>query len=72
MSNTKTARRTFPRGTPLLTDKEAADRANCSVTTIRRLRRDGTLPTVRIGRATRVPASALDDYILSCTTGGAQ
>jgi excisionase family DNA binding protein len=63
-------RRTFPRSTPLLTDPQAAEHANCSVTTIRRLRYAGVLPTVRIGSAVRIPQAALDDYLASCTTGG--
>lgn len=70
MPDPKNARRTFPRGTPLLTDQQAADRAACHVTTIRRLRRAGTLPTTRIGAAVRIPQAALDDYLASCTTGG--
>ena len=60
MSITK-PRRTFPKGTPLLTDQQAAERAACSVSTIRRLRRAGVLPTTMIGAAVRVPQAALDE-----------
>jgi excisionase family DNA binding protein len=72
MPNTKTARRRFPKGTPLLTDQQAAERAACSVSTIRRLRRAGALPTTTIGAAVRIPQAALDDYLAGCTTGGGQ
>jgi excisionase family DNA binding protein len=71
MSTTKT-RRVFPKGDPLLTYDDAAARAGCARITIRRLVADGTLPVVRLGRNARVPQSALDDYILTRTTGGAQ
>jgi excisionase family DNA binding protein len=42
-----------------LTTKEAAERLRVSVETARRWCRAGTLPTVRIGRAHRIPLSAL-------------
>ncbi|MDP9473870.1 MAG: helix-turn-helix domain-containing protein [Chloroflexota bacterium] len=66
MTTAKT-RRTFPKGTPLLTDQQAAERAACSVSTIRRLRRAGVLPTTRLGAAVRIPESALDAYLDACT-----
>jgi excisionase family DNA binding protein len=71
MSTTKT-RRVFPKGDPLLTYDEAAVRAGCKRITIRRRVADGTLPVVRVGRNARVPQSALDEYILACTSGGEQ
>jgi hypothetical protein len=56
--STAKPRRMFPKGTPLLTDQQAAERAACSVSTIRRLRRAGVLPTTLIGRAEHGRAGA--------------
>ncbi len=43
-----------------LTAKEAASRLGISLRTARRRIADGSLPSVRIGRAVRIPAEALD------------
>lgn len=47
-----------------LSHKETATMLGCSVSTVRRMIRAGTLPTVRVGaRGVRVPATAVDDLI---------
>ena len=43
-----------------LTAAEAAARLGISLRTVRRRIADGSLPSVRIGRAVRIPAAALD------------
>jgi excisionase family DNA binding protein len=43
-----------------LTAAEAAERLGISLRTVRRRIADGSLPSVRIGRAVRIPAAALD------------
>jgi len=45
----------------LLTAEQAAQIANVHVETIRRNARNGTLRSVKIGRALRIPESALRD-----------
>lgn len=54
MSKTKTA---------LLTVKEVGEVTSLSKTTIHRLLAKGVLHSVKIGRARRVPASALETYL---------
>lgn len=49
--------------TALLTVKEVAAATSLSKTTIHRLLGTGDLRSVKIGRARRVPASALDAYL---------
>lgn len=75
MPTTKPQRRLFPKGDPLLSYAQVAERLDCSLSTIYRLVASGDLsPIVRPTRGRpRVPASVVEDYILSCsTTGGAQ
>jgi excisionase family DNA binding protein len=48
------------RGTGYLTAAEAAVRLGLSLRTVRRRISDGSLPSVRIGRAVRIPAGALE------------
>ncbi len=68
---TTTRRVVFPKGDPLLTYDQAATRAACSASTIRRLVRAGTLPVVRLrANVVRVPQSALDAHIQACIVGG--
>jgi excisionase family DNA binding protein len=47
----------------LLTPEEAADRLALSRTTIYELIRKGELRSVKVGRARRIPAGALDDFV---------
>lgn len=47
----------------LLTVPEAARRLSIGRSTAYRLIEDGTLPVVHIGRAVRVPADALSEYV---------
>lgn len=54
----------------LLTVPEAARRVSLGRATAYRLVQTGDLPSVRIGRAVRVPAQALDAWILAHTNGG--
>ena len=54
MSKTKAA---------LLTVKEVGEATSLSKTTIHRLLSTGELHSVKIGRARRVPASALETYL---------
>lgn len=71
--STAQTRRVFPKGDPLLTYEQAAERAACSPSTIRRLVRAEALPVVRLrANVVRVPQSALDAYIQSCLSGGEQ
>jgi excisionase family DNA binding protein len=44
----------------LLKVRESADALNCSVPMVRKMIRAGSLPVVRVGRALRVPASAVE------------
>jgi len=46
--------------THLLTVAEAAERLRVHAATVRSWARDGRIPTVRIGRAWRIDAGALD------------
>jgi excisionase family DNA binding protein len=46
--------------TRYLSAKEAADRLGISLRTVRRRIADGSLPSVKIGGAVRIPASALE------------
>jgi excisionase family DNA binding protein len=55
----------------LLTVPEAARRLSLGRATTYQLVRRGELPSVRVGRAVRVPARALDAWIAAHTTGGA-
>lgn len=48
---------------PLMTAAEVAALLQVSLRTVRRLIADGTLPSVRIGRAVRVPQEALDAFL---------
>jgi excisionase family DNA binding protein len=47
----------------LMKAKEAADYLSMSEEWIRQRGRDGTLPTVKLGRATRFRRSALDEWL---------
>lgn len=47
-------------GTRYLAAKEAAERLGISLRTVRRRIADGSLPSVKIGGAVRIPASALE------------
>lgn len=47
----------------LLTPEEAGDRLALSRTTIYELIRTGELRSVKIGRARRIPAASLDQYV---------
>ncbi len=70
---TTTTRRVFPRGDTLHTYGTAAERMNCSPSTVRRLVRDDVLPVVRLrGNIVRLPESGIDAYLSACTTGGQQ
>ncbi len=64
-------RRTFPRGDTLHTYGTAAERMNCSPSTVRRLARAGVLPVVRPRpNIVRLPESGSDAYLAACTTRG--
>jgi excisionase family DNA binding protein len=54
----------------LLTVPEAAKRLSLGRATAYQLARCGALPVVRIGRAIRIPAKALEAWVESQTTGG--
>jgi excisionase family DNA binding protein len=54
----------------LLTVPEAARRLSLGRATTYQLVRRGELPSVRIGRAVRVPARALEQWVRQRTTGG--
>lgn len=54
----------------LLTVPEAARRLSLGRATTYQLVRRGELPSVRVGRAVRVPARALEAWIAARTTGG--
>lgn len=47
----------------LLKVRESADALNCSVPMVRKMIKAGSLPAVRVGRAIRVPASAVDALV---------
>jgi excisionase family DNA binding protein len=49
---------------PLLTITEVARAMRVSKMTVYRLVHDGSLPAVRIVRSLRVPAAALQDYLV--------
>ncbi len=55
----------------LLTDRQAAARLGVSRATARRMRYRGQLPTIRIGRAVRIPADAIDSFIARQVGGAA-
>ena len=60
----------------LLTVKATAAALSCSEQTITKMRSDGTLPTVRVGRSVRVPVDAIvtfisDQVARSATSDGA-
>jgi excisionase family DNA binding protein len=72
MSTIKT-RRVFPKGDPLHTYDTAAERMGCSPSTVRRLVRAGVIAAVRPRpNIVRIPESAIDAYLLDCTSGGAE
>lgn len=54
----------------LLTVPEAAARLSLSRATTYQLVRRGDLPCVRVGRTVRVPARALEAWIMARTIGG--
>lgn len=54
----------------LLTVPEAARRLSLGRATTYQLVRRGELPSVRVGRAVRVPARALEAWIAARTVGG--
>ncbi len=71
--STATPRRAFPRGDALHTYETAAERMNCSRSTVRRLVRAGVLPVVRPRpNIVRLPESGIDAYLAACTSGGEQ
>lgn len=49
--------------TELLTVPQAAERLNLAVSTVWKLVGDGTLRSLRVGRARRVPEAALDEFV---------
>lgn len=55
----------------LLTVSEAARRLSLGRATAYRLVQTGELPSVRVGRAVRVPVRALDAWVSARTSGGA-
>jgi excisionase family DNA binding protein len=57
-------------GKSLLTISEAARRLSLGRATAYRLVQLGELPSVHIGRAVRVPARALEDWVRARTSGG--
>lgn len=54
----------------LLTVTEAARRLALGRATTYQLVRRGEIPSIRVGRAVRVPVHALDAWIAARTTGG--
>lgn len=61
---------TIDRPTPperLMTDREVAELFGVSRTHVRRLRYSGDLPTVRVGKLARIPASAVAAYLVAHT-----
>ncbi|MCI2423958.1 helix-turn-helix domain-containing protein [Saccharopolyspora sp. K220] len=52
----------------LLTVEQAAHRLSLSRTTMFRLLKQGQITSIRIGKARRIPAEALDTYINHLTT----
>jgi len=52
-----------PVGDVLLNDQATAERLGVSVSTVRRLRRDGELLSVKVRGSVRVPSSAVDRYL---------
>lgn len=54
----------------LLTVAEAAQRLSLGRATTYQLVRRGELPSMRVGRAVRVPVRALDAWITAHTSGG--
>ena len=54
----------------LLRPTEAAAQLSISRSLLYELLRDGTIPAVRIGRATRIPTAALEDFVASRVEGG--
>ncbi len=57
----------------LLTAEDVAERTNLGRSTIYALLKSGELKSVKVGRARRIPAAALDEFIanLSRTQGAA-
>ncbi len=55
----------------LLTDHDAAQRLGVSVSTVRRMRRDREIVTVRVRGAVRVPLSDVQRYLAANRLGGA-
>jgi excisionase family DNA binding protein len=56
---------------PLWSDERVAAHLDVSRVTVRRLRRDGLLPTVKVRGAARTPRSAVLAYVARQMTGGA-
>jgi excisionase family DNA binding protein len=52
-----------PPNATFLSPRQLAERLGFHVESVRRLLRQGRLPSVRIGRRLRVPADALDRFI---------
>jgi len=48
---------------PLLTREEAAQKLNLSLVTIDRLRRQGELDAVKLGRAVRIPVASVEAFL---------
>ena len=47
----------------LLKVRESADALACSVPMVRKMIKAGTLPVVRVGRAVRIPAAAVEALV---------
>ncbi len=62
---------TSPACSPLLTVPEAARHLRCTPWFVYALLREGTLPSVQLGRARRIDRRALEDFIVSGGTAGA-
>ena len=60
-------KRHVPSDERLLTDDAVAEKFGVSRSTIKRMRRDGELPTVYVRGAARVPKSAVDAYLAGST-----
>ena len=51
----------------LVTQATAASMLNVSIRTIQRLQHAGQLPTIRVGRANRIPEKSVEDYLCQKT-----
>lgn len=55
----------------LLRIPEAADRLGLGRSTVYELIQSGALPVIRVGRAIRIPARALNDWVVQQSAGDA-